>query len=138
MIYCAASVAARTSVELNATIAGGLPDGTNLILLINGDALTEQHAAEIGFVPTKGGYYQYLKPSVKGERLCHAFDVLPEVTSVNIRLWGIGVPPVVLDDVRVTGVEAGVFDSWLRVRAASSRNGSRMRRKASGRLRRIC
>ncbi|CAI8825584.1 Putative heparinase II/III family protein [Burkholderia ambifaria] len=108
MIYCAASVAARTSVELNATIAGGLPDGTNLILVINGNALTEQHATEIGFVPTKGGYYQYLKPSVKGERLCHAFVVLPEVTSINIRLWGIGVPPVVLDDVRVTGVEEGI------------------------------
>ncbi|MFP3686349.1 hypothetical protein SB847_21855, partial [Bacillus sp. SIMBA_026] len=58
--------------------------------------------------PTKGGYYQYLKPSVKGERLCHAFVVLPEVTSINIRLWGIGVPPVVLDDVRVTGVEEGI------------------------------
>ncbi|RQR39201.1 heparinase [Burkholderia sp. Bp9142] len=109
MIYCAASVAEKTSVELGATIAGGLPDGTNLILLISGDALTEQHATEIGFVPTKGGYYQYLKPSVNGERLCHAFDILPEVTSVGIRLWGIGVPPVVLDDVRVTGVEAGGF-----------------------------
>ncbi|MFP3577880.1 hypothetical protein, partial [Brevibacillus sp. SIMBA_040] len=40
--------------------------------------------------------------------LCHAFVVLPEVTSINIRLWGIGVPPVVLDDVRVTGVEEGI------------------------------
>ncbi|MCA8199653.1 heparinase II/III-family protein [Burkholderia sp. AU33545] len=109
MIYCTASVAEKTSVELCATILGGLPDGTNLILLINGDALTEQRATEIGFVPTKGGYYQYLKPSVQDERLCHAFDILPEVTSVNIRLWGIGAQPVVLDDVRVTGVEAGGF-----------------------------
>ena len=51
MIYCTASVAEKTSVELCATILGGLPDGTNLILLINGDALTEQRATEIGFVP---------------------------------------------------------------------------------------
>ncbi|RKU03691.1 heparinase [Burkholderia sp. Nafp2/4-1b] len=107
MIYCAARVVERTSIELGATIVGGLPDGTNLILLVNGDALTEQHATEIGFVPTKGGYYQYLKSSLKDERLCHAFDILPEVTSVSIRLWGIGVPPVVLDDLRMTGAEEG-------------------------------
>ncbi|WP_060339348.1 heparinase II/III family protein [Burkholderia territorii] len=107
VIYCAASVGAKTSVELGATIAGGLPDGTNLILLVNGDALTEQHATDIGFVPTRGGYYQYLKPSVNKERLCHVFDIVPEVTTVSIRLWGIGVPPVVLDDIRLTGVESG-------------------------------
>lgn len=106
MIYCAAQVAKRTSIEFGATIAGGLPDGTNLILLISGDALTEQHATEIGFVPTRGGYYQYLRPSVKGDLLRHAFEILPEVRSINIRLWGVGVPPVILDDLRVTGATA--------------------------------
>ncbi|MBN3789412.1 heparinase II/III family protein [Burkholderia sp. Ac-20353] len=100
-IYCVACVNERATVELSATIAGGLPNDTNLLLLINGEGLTEQHAAAIGFARTNGGYYRYLKPSLDGDILVHAFDVLPEVTSFNIRLWGVGVPPVMLEDIRL-------------------------------------
>jgi hypothetical protein len=134
-LYGTVKASAKTTARINTKIGPTLSEWTNLILVINGEHLTEEVAQQIGFIKTHTGYYRYLKPFVSGDRLSHEFAVIPEVTSFHIRLWGVGAQPVLLTDLRLDseGAEIGFVARPTRrtVRKWESLNQAKVRALAA-------